>query len=98
MTKRFHIALEVRDIAASVQDYSERLNCKPVTVVEGKYALWRTDSLNFSIRQGSQPGRLRQLGFEDSDVSAFSKNTDINGLVWESFTADQQQEEIKQLY
>ena len=97
-SKKFHIALEVSNIAASVSEYSARLGCEPAVVVGGEYALWRTDPLNFSIRKGAQPGKLRHLGFEDSGASEFSKETDVNGLVWERFTADQQRDEILKLW
>jgi hypothetical protein len=37
--KRFHIALAVRDLQASIIDYSKRLGQQPTAVVEGKYAM-----------------------------------------------------------
>ncbi len=49
--KRFHIALAVADLNASIADYSARLGQSPQVVVADTYALWRTDQLNFSINQ-----------------------------------------------
>ena len=37
--KRFHIAIAVRDLDASIADYSERLGRRPSAVVPGKYAM-----------------------------------------------------------
>jgi hypothetical protein len=96
--QKFHIALEVEDIVDSVHEYSKRLGHEPEVVVAGEYALWRTDTLNFSIRKGINPGTLRHLGFEDSNAPHFSKDTDVNGVVWEHFTAKQQQDEIENIW
>ena len=49
--KRFHLALGVSDVEASVYDYSQRLGCRPGLLIPGKYALWRTDAVNLSIRK-----------------------------------------------
>jgi hypothetical protein len=93
--KRFHIAIAVTDIDQSVSDYSTRLGQAPDAVVPGEYALWRTDTLNFSIRRTSDlPGTLRHVGWEDPDASSFTTSSDVNGLVWEEFSAKQQEEEI----
>ncbi len=97
--KKIHIAINVSDVARSVTDYSERLGCQPVVVVPNEYALWRTGSVNFSIRYDSAaPGTLRHLGWEDSSASEFTKNTDSNGIVWERFNSKQQLNEIKSLW
>lgn len=93
--KRFHIALGVKDVNDSVREYSARLGCAPAVHVLDEYALWRTETLNFSIRRAPDASGLRHLGWEDSDASAFSEETDVNGLVWERFTAEQQREEIE---
>ena len=98
MTKKFHIAIEVKDIADSVDDYSKRLGCKPEVVIENEYALWRTDIINFSIKIGTSPAKLRHIGFEDNSASNFSEETDVNGLVWEKFSAEQQKNEINNLW
>ena len=95
--KRFHIALSVRDLKKSVRDYSRRLGDRPSIVVRGKYALWRTKTLNFSIRVASPAGRLRHIGWEDPKAKKFSCSKDLNGLIWEHFSSAQQKKEIKEL-
>jgi len=101
--KRFHIALAVRDLAESIADYSRRFNQQPAAVVPGKYAMWRTDLLNFSINQipdGSPmtAGQLRHVGFEDDAVEGYSSSFDVNGIEWESFSQQEQDERIVQAY
>lgn len=49
--KKFHLAILTDDIAATVQDYSHRLSAQPCVVVDGEYALWRTEMLNISVRK-----------------------------------------------
>lgn len=99
MTRRFHIALSVQDVAASVAEYSQRLGCKPEVVVAQEYALWRTAQLNFSIRQTAEAaGSLRHVGWEDDAADGFSKDSDVNGLVWEQFSPQAQREEITRLW
>ncbi len=95
--KRIHIALASADIAATVADYSARLDCAPSLVIPNEYALWRTDSLNLSVRHDTscRPGELRHLGFEDPAANAFSATTDVNGILWERFSAAVQAEEIE---
>ena len=96
--KKIHIAIGVSDISRSVKDYSERLGCQPVVVIANEYALWRTDILNFSIRyDAANPGMLRHLGWEDSSACEFTQEKDVNGIVWERFTTEQQSNEIKSL-
>ncbi|MBE9157920.1 hypothetical protein IQ265_13950 [Nodosilinea sp. LEGE 06152] len=98
--KKLHIALSTEDIAASVADYSARLGCRPELVVEGIYALWRTDQLNLSIRRadGVPPGQLRHLGWEDDAAKAFTAEVDVNGITWERFAAHHQADEINQIW
>jgi len=97
--KRFHIAISVRDIQRSVADYSARLGCEPSLVVPNEYALWRTPQLNFSIRKVDEAtGPLRHLGWEDPTAPAFGTSVDVNGIVWEQFTAEQQSAEISQIW
>ncbi len=97
--KRFHIALAVADVAESVIDYSRRLGANPVVVVPGEYALWRTESLNFSIRQTrDRPGSLRHVGWEDAAAPGFARQQDVNGLTWEHFGPTAQVEEIQRLW
>ncbi|PSR16375.1 hypothetical protein C8255_18185 [filamentous cyanobacterium CCP3] len=87
-------------MAASVADYSARLGCHPDLVIEGIYALWRTDHLNLSIRQadGVPPGQLRHLGWEDDEAESFSVDTDVNGITWERFAAHHQADEINEIW
>ena len=98
--KKLHLAISTNDIEATVKDYSQRLSAQPCLVVAGEYALWRTDTLNVSVRKDKScsPGSLRHLGWEDPSVSSFSAETDINGIVWEKFTASQQAAEIKEIW
>lgn len=69
-------------------------------VVPGEYALWRTETLNFSVRQDSTcpPGTLRHLGWEDDDAPTFTAATDCNGLLWEQFAAHHQAAEIHEIW
>jgi len=95
--RRIHIALAVRDIDAAVRDYSARLGAQPCCVVEGIYALWRTDQVNLSISVMPEvAGTLRHLGFEDPESPIMSVETDANGIEWERFTEEQQMAEIRQ--
>lgn len=97
--KRFHIALAVRDLAASIADYSLRLGQAPQAVVPGKYAMWRTELLNFSINEmPERAGELRHVGFEDDAVAGYASSTDVNGLLWESFSAKEQDDRIVEIY
>lgn len=98
--KRFHIALAVPDLQASIDDYSKRLGAELISMVEGEYALWRTQTLNFSLKQATDAESvvLRHLGWEDQEATAFSAETDCNGLVWERFSFEQQVSEIKALW
>lgn len=98
--KRFHLALGVADIAASVKDYTARLGVAPDVVIPGQYALWRTDQVNLSIRLASknEAGILRHLGWEVPDAASFTADADTNGIVWEQFTAAQQANEIREAW
>jgi catechol 2,3-dioxygenase-like lactoylglutathione lyase family enzyme len=97
--RRLHVALAVDDLDATIGDYSRRLGAQPVTVVAGTYALWRTPEVNLSVNcDVDAPGRLRHLGFEDDDVITKSESTDVNGLMWESFSSRWQDEGIVRLY
>ena len=96
--KKIHIALSTNNIPDSIADYSQRLGLQPCVVIEGEYALWRTDTVNLSIRcvkDLDQVGQLRHLGFEDSDAREFTQTTDVNGIDWEHFSAAQQAQEIR---
>ena len=98
--KKLHIAISTDQIAETVADYSQRLNAKPCLVIPGEYALWRTESLNLSIRQdaAATPGSLRHLGWEVPEATGFTQDTDVNGLVWERFNPQHQADEINQLW
>jgi hypothetical protein len=97
--RRFHIALAVADLTDSIADYSRRLGHSPTAVVQGKYAMWRTEQLNFSISQLPEgAGQLRHLGFEDEAVSGFTEERDVNGVVWELFSPSGQDEKILEMY
>lgn len=99
MEKKFHIAVAVTDIEATVQEYSRRLGTAPTLVVPDEYALWRTETLNFSIRKTKDaPGTVRHIGWEDPTAVGFTRETDTNGLLWERFTEQGQQEEISRLW
>jgi len=93
--RRIHIALAVRDLPTSIQDYSARLGIEPCCIVEGTYALWRTEHLNISISvKPDAVGTLRHLGFEDPLATEMSVQCDANGIEWERFTEAQQKDEI----
>lgn len=94
--QRLHLAISTDRIAETIKDYSERLGMPPCTFVEGEYALWRTETLNVSVRHdvSCKAGTLRHLGWEDPAAEAFTTDTDVNGIVWECFNAKQQAKEI----
>lgn len=98
--KKLHIALSTKNVADSIRDYTARLGVKPCSLIENEYALWRTESLNLSIRRdpSCKAGELRHLGWEDESASEFSKEIDVNGIVWENFNAQQQANEINELW
>lgn len=98
--KKLHLAISTHKIDASVEDYTQRLGQPPCVHISGEYALWRTDTLNLSIRQDASrpPGELRHLGWEDSSATAFNQDVDVNGIVWERFSAEHQMEEIKAIW
>ena len=97
--KRFHIALAVANLDNSIADYSLRLGEEPTVVVSDKYAMWRTDTLNFSINQiPDRAGQLRHVGFEDESVQGFSSEFDTNGLEWELFSPQAQDQKIVEIY
>ncbi len=43
-------------------------------------------------------GALRHLGWEDSDAISFSKDVDVNGIEWERFHAEDQANEINDIW
>jgi catechol 2,3-dioxygenase-like lactoylglutathione lyase family enzyme len=97
--RRFHIAIAVADLAASIEDYRHRLGVPPTAVVPGKYALFRTKQLNFSINEmPARAGQLRHLGFEDDAARDFSSDHDVNGIEWELFSPAAQDAKIPEVY
>lgn len=98
--KKIHIAISTDKIDETIADYSARFGVTPCSSVAGEYALWRTEVMNFSVRQdpGCDSGSLRHLGWEDAQATAFTQETDVNGIVWERFSAEQQADEINELW
>ena len=93
--KRLHLAIGVKNITDSIQDYSKRFDCKPVVVIENEYALFRTDTLNVSIRKvDDNKLGLRHLGWEDEHYNGFTEGIDCNGFTWEHFRKEDQIKEI----
>ncbi|MEM9451568.1 MAG: hypothetical protein AAGA75_23960 [Cyanobacteria bacterium P01_E01_bin.6] len=97
---KLHIAISTDKIEDTIKDYSHRLGHEPCSFIPGEYALWRTESLNVSIRHdpSSPPGTLRHLGWEDASASAFTQETDVNGIIWERFNPQHQADEINDLW
>jgi hypothetical protein len=98
--RKLHLALSTIKMEETIEDYSQKLGQRPCSTVPGEYALWRTETLNLSVRQdpACAPGSLRHLGWEDSDVDEFSSDVDVNGIVWELFSAAQQADEINAIW
>lgn len=98
--RKFHIAISTNRIDDTIGDYSARLGVEPCSVVAGEYALWRTETLNVSVRRdpSCEPGALRHLGWEDPEAETFSDTTDVNGIKWERFSAEGQASEINALW
>ena len=97
--KKLHIAISTKCLKETIRDYTARLSAEPCLVLD-EYALWRTDSLNLSVRVDAacKAGELRHLGWEDPDAKAFTADTDVNGIAWERFSAQQQAAEINELW
>ncbi len=98
--RKIHLAIAADDIEKTVEDYSKRLHCDPCVVVPNEYALWRTESVNISVRQDRdcKSGELRHLGWEDDNATEFTTEVDVNGVPWEKFSAHQQAEEIEKVW
>lgn len=98
--KKIHIAILTNKIDETVADYNARLGEDPCLHIIGKYALWRTEFINISIRYNDdcKSGSIGHLGWEDSTTKEFSQDTDVNGIIWEKFTAIQQAHEINELW
>ncbi len=99
-SKKFHLAFAVESIAESVKDYSIKLSAKPNVLVDYEYALWRTETLNFSIRKVAKGQRagFRHMGWENELTKGMTEDKDVNGIVWESFDAKTQMDEILSLW
>ena len=97
---KLHIAIATNKIDETIKDYTARVGVAPCLSVLNEYALWRTESLNLSVRQdvSCKPGELRHLDWEDSFAQEFSKDTDVNGIVWERFSVQQQANEINEIW
>ena len=69
-------------------------------IIANEYALWRTAQVNLSIRQdiNVKQGELRHLSFEDCTAKAFTAAQDTNGIIWESFAAPHQADEINRIW
>lgn len=97
--KRVHIAIMVNALLPSIEEYSQRFGVGPVCIVENTWALWLTPLLNFSIEvKPDHHGQLKHLGFEDPEAASPHRETDINGLLWEQFTQEQQKDLIFKLW
>ncbi|HEX4081432.1 MAG TPA: hypothetical protein VHX40_00595 [Acidimicrobiales bacterium] len=107
--RRFHLALAVDDLDATIADYTVRLGEAPAVVVDGRYAVWRTPEVNLSVAVAvavvpdAGPGpatgqRLRHVGFEDDDAVAGPRTVDVNGVEWERFSLVHQDAEIARVY
>ena len=62
--KKFPIALGVSNIEESDRDYSLRFDQEADLVIPGEYAIWRTQTLNVSIRRVplEDSAKLRHFG------------------------------------
>lgn len=98
MNQKFHIALDVPDLERAIADYRDRLGSEPTVVIPHQYAVWCNETLNFSIRVSEDRTPLRHLGWENGNADAFSQDIDVNGIPWERFTAEQQQQEIERIW
>ena len=98
--KKLHLAISTDKIDETVADYSARLGMEPCSVVPDEYALWRTEHLNVSVRRdlSCNSGSLRHLGWEDPAAQEFTRDTDVNGIVWERFNAQHQADEINEIW
>ncbi len=98
--RKFNIAISTHKIDETIDDYSMRLGVRPCISIPGEYALWRTESLNVSVRQdpACASGSVRHMGWEDPAATEFTKDSDVNGIVWERFAAQHQADEINEIW
>jgi len=97
--KKFHTSIAVKNLQESIEKYSRKLECQPCVVIAEKYALWRTEGLNFSVSQKPEiAGHVKHIGFENPNAQKFTEEHDCNGIMWEEFTAAMQINEIEEVY
>ncbi|MBF2057588.1 MAG: hypothetical protein IGQ45_10305 [Cyanobacterium sp. T60_A2020_053] len=98
--KRIHLALSTQNLHESILEYNQRLSVKPTIIIDNEYALWRTPTINFSLRvdYNCHPGSLRNLDWEDDEATEFTQDTDVNGIIWEHFSYENQLAEIKDIW
>ncbi|WP_454064087.1 hypothetical protein [Candidatus Nitrospira salsa] len=98
--KKLHLAIGVSNIEASVEEYSRRLEQTADVVIPDQYALWRTQTLNVSIRKvgSAAVGQLRHLGWENSEATALTSENGGDHILWEEFSAEQQAQEIEKTW
>jgi len=53
-----------------------------------------------SVRKNNSgsSGEVSHLGWEDPEFTNFSAETDLNGIIWERFSAPVQAEEINEIW
>jgi len=97
MSKKIHIAISTDNLPESIKDYNKFLSALPIIVVDNQYALWETETVNFSVRvdKNVPSGTLRHLGWQDSTAEKFTEETDVNGITWERFNRQSQLDEIE---
>ncbi len=96
--KRFHITLQVADLAGSVQDYCEILGQQPCCVIADRLALWRLNELNFLLRaRDRQRTAVLQLGWEFDYLDEAQRFKDCNQLSWLFFATNMQDDAISRL-
>lgn len=72
--KRFHVHLNVDDLAKSVAFYSKLFACVP-TRVEADYAKWMLDDprINFAISTRGSAAGIDHLGFQTDDTQELAE-------------------------
>ena len=98
--RKIHIALSVASLDTVIDEYTQKLGISPEVVVANEYALWRSETVNLSIRvdKSVPAGSLRHLGFEDPEAEGFTSSTDSCGILWERFREQDQKNEIEELW
>ena len=95
--QKFHIALGIKNINKAIIDFTYKLDSKPIIIIKNKYVLFRTETLNISLRKDNQVS-LRHLGWEDSTCKSFEKTVDSNRILWERFPFEYQLKEIRDIF